>query len=68
MYYLMDDTQDYEMVEIQPIGKGRYNVFKSDGTTPDGELYIFPGAKKVRLKSKGEDVIFNIADSSSEDN
>lgn len=68
MYYLMDDTQDYEMVEIQPIGKGRYTVFKSDGTTPDGELYVFPGAKKVRLKSKGEDVIFNIADSSSEDN
>ena len=67
MYYV-DDTQDYEMVEIQPSGKGHYTIFKSDGMTPDGELYIYPGAKKIQLKNKGVDVIFNIADNSSEDN
>jgi hypothetical protein len=67
MYYV-DDTQDYEMVKIQPSGKGHYTIFKSDGMTPDGELYIYPGAKKIQLKNKGVDVIFNIADNSSEDN
>ena len=67
MYYV-DDTQDYQMVEIQPSGKGHYTIFKSDGMTPDGELYIYPGAKKIQLKNKGVDVIFNIADNSSEDN
>lgn len=34
--------------------------------TPDAELYIYPGAEKVRISSKGVEVIFQSAESFSE--
>ena len=53
-------------MKITPSGKGYYTLFKSDGMTPEAEIYIYPGAEKVRLKSKGIDVIFQTAESFSE--
>ena len=66
IYFSTDDKKDHDIVKITPSGKGYYTLFKSDGMTPEAEIYIYPGAEKVRLKSKGIDVIFQTAESFSE--
>lgn len=66
IYFSTDDKKDHDIVKITPTGKGYYNLYKSDGMTPEAEIYIYPGAEKVRLKSKGIDVIFQTAESFSE--
>ena len=66
IYFSTDDKKDHDIVKITPSGKGYYTLFKSDGMTPETEIYIYPGAEKVRLKSKGIDVIFQTAESFSE--
>lgn len=66
IYFSTDDKKDHDIVKITPTGKGYYNLNKSDGMTPEAEIYIYPGAEKVRLKSKGIDVIFQTAESFSE--
>jgi len=66
IYFSTDDKKDHDIVKITPSGKGYYTLFKSDGMTPEAEIYIYPDAEKVRLKSKGIDVIFQTAESFSE--
>lgn len=66
IYFSTDDKKDHDIVKITPTGKGYYNLYKSDGMTPEAEIYIYPGAEKVRLRSKGIDVIFQTAESFSE--
>ena len=66
IYFSTDDKKDHDIVKITPTGKGYYNLYKSDGMTPEAEIYIYPGAEKVRLRSKGIDIIFQTAESFSE--
>ena len=66
IYFSTDDKKDHDIVKITPSGKGYYNLYKSDGMTPEAEIYIYPGAEKVRLRSKGIDIIFQTAESFSE--
>ena len=66
IYFSTDDKKDHDIVKITPSGKGYYTLFKSDGMTPEAEIYIYPGAEKVRLRSKGIDIIFQTAESFSE--
>ena len=66
IYFSTDDKKDHDIVKITPTGKGYYNLYKSDGMTPEAEIYIYPGAEKVRLRSKGIDIIFQTAESFSD--
>ena len=66
IYFSTDDKKDHDIVKITPTGKGYYNLYKSDGMTPEAEIYIYPSAEKVRLRSKGIDIIFQTAESFSE--
>jgi len=66
VYFSTDDTKGHDIVKISPSGKGHFTLYKSDGMTPDAELYIYPGAEKVRISSKGVEVIFQSAESFSE--